>query len=206
MSLRVAAYVDGFNLYFGLKSAGFRRYYWLDVSALAQNLMKPGQVLVATHYFSARRRSTGVNAEELKRQNAYLEALAELGVTCQFGHFLKKTKTCQVCQASWAEYEEKKTDVNIALQLTLDAFDDLYDVAMVVSGDSDLCPPIETLKARFPNKRFVVALPPNRRSFDLTRVADGHVYVGEDTLRASQLPEVVTKANGHILRRPERWA
>ena len=31
---RVAAYVDGFNLYYGLKSKGWRRFYWLDIRAL----------------------------------------------------------------------------------------------------------------------------------------------------------------------------
>jgi len=25
---RVIAYIDGFNLYFGFKSAGCKRYYW----------------------------------------------------------------------------------------------------------------------------------------------------------------------------------
>lgn len=49
---RVMAYVDGFNLYFGLKAAGFKRYYWLDVAALANNLLRPGQRLVTTHYLS----------------------------------------------------------------------------------------------------------------------------------------------------------
>ena len=34
---RVIAYVDGFNLYFGLKSKGWQRYYWLDVPALVGN-------------------------------------------------------------------------------------------------------------------------------------------------------------------------
>jgi len=34
---RVIAYVDGFNLYFGLKSKGWRRYYWLNPRALALN-------------------------------------------------------------------------------------------------------------------------------------------------------------------------
>ena len=41
--MRIAAYVDGFNLYFGLKEAGFKRFYWLDVVALARNLLKPEQ-------------------------------------------------------------------------------------------------------------------------------------------------------------------
>ena len=31
---RVAVYVDGFNLYYGLKSKGWRRFYWLDIRAL----------------------------------------------------------------------------------------------------------------------------------------------------------------------------
>ena len=28
---RVSVYVDGFNLYYGLKSKGWRRYYWLNL-------------------------------------------------------------------------------------------------------------------------------------------------------------------------------
>ncbi|MBP7766428.1 MAG: hypothetical protein KA113_14680, partial [Syntrophaceae bacterium] len=41
---RVIAYIDGFNLYFGLKSKGWRRYYWLNLQALMRNLIKPYQV------------------------------------------------------------------------------------------------------------------------------------------------------------------
>ncbi|WP_460309439.1 NYN domain-containing protein, partial [Thermus brockianus] len=55
---RVIAYVDGFNLYFGLREAKLKRYYWLDVSLLAKNLLKPQQHLVATHYFTARIQDT----------------------------------------------------------------------------------------------------------------------------------------------------
>ncbi|MCS6861184.1 MAG: hypothetical protein NZT92_12780 [Abditibacteriales bacterium] len=51
---RVIAYVDGFNLYFGLRSRGWRRYYWLNLQALALNLLKPSQQLVFTKYFTAR--------------------------------------------------------------------------------------------------------------------------------------------------------
>lgn len=32
MPERVIAYVDGFNLYFGLCEAGFRRFLWLEDS------------------------------------------------------------------------------------------------------------------------------------------------------------------------------
>ena len=32
---RVSVYVDGFNLYYGLRARGWRRYYWLDLRSMA---------------------------------------------------------------------------------------------------------------------------------------------------------------------------
>lgn len=100
---RVVAYVDGFNLYFGLKEAGFRRFYWLDVIALARNLLKPDQRLISTHYFTARIRDNGRNAADQKRQVTYLEALALRGTLSQFGHYLEKTRECWRCHSRWTD-------------------------------------------------------------------------------------------------------
>ena len=138
---RVAAYIDGFNLYFGLRQSGWRRYYWLDLPAMVTSLLKPGQQLVATHYFTARICANGSNAEDAKRQNNYIDALL-----------------------TRPDYEEKMTDVNIAVQLLSDAFDDRFDTAIIVSGDSDLTTPIQRVRERFPTKRLIVAFPPNRHS------------------------------------------
>lgn len=203
--MRVAAYVDGFNLYFGLKETGFKRFYWLDVAALAGNLLKPEQRLVATHYFTARIRDNGRNIADQRRQNTYLEALALKGVQCQFGHYLEKARHCRRCHATWTDYEEKMTDVNIAIQLLNDAFDDVYDVALVLSGDSDLTTPIRRVRQRYPGKRVIAAFPPRRHSSELKRCATGYVSIGEDKLRASQLPETLTKPDGFLLSRPDSW-
>ena len=202
---RVIAYVDGFNLYFGLKVAGFKRYYWLDVATLAANLLRPNQQLAATHYFSARIRDNGHNTADRKRQNDYLEALASRGVQCQFGHYLEKNRECRTCHATWRDYEEKMTDVNIAIQLLTDAFDDGFDVALVISGDSDLTTPIQRVRQRFPAKRVIVAFPPRRQSSELKRSASGFLSIGEDKLRASQFPDPVVKPNGFALQRPATW-
>lgn len=51
---RVSVYVDGFNLYYGLKSKGWRHYYWLDLRRLSEKLLRPGQRLVMVRYFTAR--------------------------------------------------------------------------------------------------------------------------------------------------------
>ena len=69
---RVVAYVDGFNLYHGLKAGYGRRYHWLDLQALVRDLLRPGQELLEVQYFTARVRD---NPDAELRQALYLEAL-----------------------------------------------------------------------------------------------------------------------------------
>jgi len=45
---KVVAYVDGFNLYFGLRDSKWRRYYWLNVGALCNSLLRENQELLVT--------------------------------------------------------------------------------------------------------------------------------------------------------------
>jgi len=107
------------------------------------------------------------------------------------------------------------TDVNIAIQLLLDALDDAFDVALVISGDSDLTTPIHRVRQRFPAKRVIVAFPPRRYSSELKRprrysselkrCASGYLSIGEDKLRANQLPDSIVKPNGFMLQRPATW-
>jgi len=69
---RVISYVDGFNLYYGLKSQRWQRYLWLDVQALSRKLLKPDQTLVRTKYFTARVSQPpdkGEAPEQLHRSN-----------------------------------------------------------------------------------------------------------------------------------------
>ena len=68
---RVVAYIDGFNLYFGMKSKGWRRYLWLDLQQLCQRLLKPGQSLQATKYFTSRVSPTPSNPHKGKRQGKH---------------------------------------------------------------------------------------------------------------------------------------
>ena len=75
---RVVVYIDGFNLYYGLRSRGWRRYYWLDLRRLSENLLRPRQVLAAIRYFTARILPEPDDRDKPVRQSMYLEALATL--------------------------------------------------------------------------------------------------------------------------------
>ena len=203
---RVIAYVDGFNLYFGLRSRKWRRYYWLDLHRMAQNLLRSGQQLIETKYFSSRISATRADPQKARRQVVYLEALQTLpGVRIFFGHYLENPVECRRCGATWISHDEKMTDVNIATELLTDAFDDRFDTALLVTADSDLTRPIEVVRSRYPGKRVVLAFPPNRFSERLKQVGSAYFTIGRDALAASQLPDHVTKPDGFVLQRPAKW-
>lgn len=92
---RVILYVDGFNLNFGVRSKGWRKYYWLDLPALGTSLLEPDQQLVKTHYFTSRIRVTTGNADDARRQNNCIDALVARGVNLQTGQYLEKKRTCR---------------------------------------------------------------------------------------------------------------
>jgi uncharacterized LabA/DUF88 family protein len=200
---QVMAYVDGFNLYHGIKARHGRRYLWLDLEGLARRLLKPGQRLAGITYFTASVRN---DPAALARQNAYLSALrAVTSVEVVRGRFQHKRATCHSCGASWTTYEEKETDVNIAVRLVEDAALQRYDTALVISADSDLCPAVRSAKRLHPSGKVVIVFPPNRHSDELKRAGDSAFSVGDAVLRRAQLPETVTDHRGVVFTCPATW-
>jgi uncharacterized LabA/DUF88 family protein len=199
---RVAAYIDGFNLYFGIRTDG-RRHLWLDLEGLVRSLLKPQQQLVALRYFTARVRNDPA-AEQ--HQDIYLKALEAHSSVLEIrqGRFQRKSKTCYSCRSAWIEYEEKETDVSLAVSLLEDGVNGLYDTALIISADSDMTPAVRALKRLAPGVRVVAALPPNRNSAGLTAVCDAAFPIGIAKIRQAQLPKVVMDGS-HPLGRPEHW-
>ncbi len=204
---RVIFYIDGFNLYYGLKSKSWKRYYWLDVERLANRLLRPGQTLAATRYFTARVVSSEPrDAGKKTRQDAYLGALATLpGVSIHYGDFARTRRHCRVCDSTWWVYEEKMTDVNIAVKILSDANADRFDTAVIVSGDGDLTGPVKEVRTLYPDKRVVIAFPPGRHSANLRNAANRNFTIGRSALRDSQFPDVIIKPDGYPLSRPVEW-
>lgn len=201
---RVIAYIDGFNLYFGLKSKGWRRYYWLNLQALAGNLLKPYQVLNKTKYFTAR---ISGSPDKQKRQTTYIEALGTLSnFEIIYGKYQLNPRNCKKCNFFEQVPSEKMTDVNIAVELMSDAFLDQYDVAYLLSADSDLTHVITRIRSLFPEKKIVIAFPPGRYSKDLANRARFSFPVGRAELAKSLFPPEVTKPDGYILKCPDLWA
>ncbi len=97
------------------------------------------------------------------------------------------------------------TDVNIATQILIDAYQDKYDMAMLISGDSDLVPPIKAIHDNFKSKRVFVAFPPKRHNNTVALQAKGSMIIGRKKLVNSQFPKEVTKKDGFVLKKPKEW-
>lgn len=167
---RVIAYVDGFNLYFGLKSKGWKDCYWLNIQLLIKNLLKPAQILMKTKYFTARVSSP---SEKQKRQATFIEALGTLkNFQIFYGHYLTTPYKCRQCGATYSIIKEKMTDVNIAVEMLTDASKNIFDVAILISADSDLRPVLSRVKTLFPDKKLIVFFHPNRFSKALKDISN----------------------------------
>jgi uncharacterized LabA/DUF88 family protein len=147
--MKTALYIDGFNLYYSaVKGTSLR---WLDPVALASRAF-PRNRIAYTKFFTAKVSAMPGDPDQPNRQYVYWRALRTIpNFEIILGEFRTRVvraavanpppKTIEVFKT-----EEKGSDVNLASHLLLDGFQNRYDVAIVISGDSDLVTPIKMVR------------------------------------------------------------
>ncbi len=111
---------------------------------------------------------------------------------------------CDTCGDVTEKANEKETDVNFAMNVLEDALNDKFDIAYLVTADSDFVPLVKRIR-QMPRKQVIVFFPPERASNDLRNACDDARPLWKSLIRASQLPDSVTKANGVVLQKPAFW-
>jgi uncharacterized LabA/DUF88 family protein len=199
---RVIVYIDGFNLYFGIREAGLDNCRWLNLEKMVSKLLKPNQILKEIKYFTSR---VSNNPDKQKRQSTYIDALESTKIKILYGNYQDGSEECRRCGHIWRTAKEKMTDVNIATSMIVDAFNDLFDMALLISGDSDLVPPIKAVHTNFNKKRVVIAFPPKRHNASMALVAKGSLIIGKKTLIDSQFDSEIKSKTGYLLKKPVKW-
>lgn len=215
----VAAYVDGFNLYYGMKHKYRRKYLWLDVVEMIRQI-RPGDQIEVVRYFSAIVKGEPAAAVN---QQTYIDALrARHGATdvldVQVGRFKdRKIKPCRVCRAlyrcqcprQYKGYEEKETDVGIGAMMVADAALGVGNVSLFVSADTDFVPAVKAVGLVAPGRSVYIALPPGSTGASSRLTSFPYVssfFINEPALRNAQLPATVTDpAAGRTYTRPGKW-
>ena len=99
--------------------------------------------------------------------------------------------------------EEKGSDVNLATYLLMDVFDGDCELSVVISNDSDLATPIQSVRERFGIK--VGILNPHRnRSWTLFNRADLYRPIRKGPLSASQFADKLQDSDGAFMK-PAGW-
>jgi uncharacterized LabA/DUF88 family protein len=127
------------------------------------------------------------------------------GVQVVYGESKRKQKRCNLCHKNFWTVEEKQTDVNIALKLFQLAVQDVYDKAIIISGDTDLLPAVKAVQVTFPTKSIGVVIPIGRASEDFKKHADFHFKMKDHQLQASRFPDVIALSGGGTLMCPPKW-
>ena len=99
--------------------------------------------------------------------------------------------------------EEKGSDVNLVSYLLMDGFDNDYELAVVVSNDSDLQLPISMARERL-SKVVGVFDPSSRRSFQLSEAASWYRRLRRGPLTASKFPDELADSQG-VVTKPSGW-
>lgn len=210
-------YIDGYNLYYGLLKG--TSYKWLDLEKFARALLGDEHQILSISYFTSPVKTYPHDLEAVDRQKTYLHALAEMGrVKTVLGFYAKRKAmlpaydpACRGCPAAGngllkvIKFEEKRSDVNIAVSMLLDAARTEEDCAALVTGDSDQVSAIEAVRYAY-GKRVLVFNPHETFSENLKRAASYYKNIPRDLPAKCQLPDAIpVGTHGNFIRRPAAW-
>ncbi len=217
-SLRTIVYIDGFNLYYGLKQKYGRKYMWLNIEKFARNVTPAHGVLVSAKYFTSKLKGSSTKPEKVRRQSQFLRAVDTLfpnvvTIEGNYQSFQGHCKhcdnfiNCQHCGTPYVKPNEKKTDVNIATSMLVDAFENHCDVQILVSGDSDYEFTLQELRRLFPQKEIIVAFPPKRRNNQLLGddKCTSSFDIPEDAFSGAQFPDRILIDGKKPIEKPKEW-
>lgn len=208
--MRTFVYVDGFNLYYGaLKDTPYK---WLDLNRLCRQVLNPANQIAGIKYFTARVSARPEDPDQPTRQQTYLRALQTIpNLEIIYGHFLVNEVVLPTAnpgpgEPKWSKVlkpEEKGSDVNLAVHLVNDAHKGVFEVAAIISNDSDLCEAVRIVR----NERKLtvgVICPHKKPSRELLRCASFFKSIRPSALAKSQFPQTLADTHGSF-HKPQSW-
>jgi uncharacterized LabA/DUF88 family protein len=142
---RVSIFIDGSNLYHSLKDINVKKINFRKfLSLLTKN-----KLLVSTFYYNASL-NRGIDKEKYWEQQKFFDFLRKLPdfkvILCRMRKHQRDGKIT---------FDVKGDDVHLAVDLVSGAYENLYDSAIILSGDEDFVPAIQ--KAQKLGKKVINA-------------------------------------------------
>jgi len=222
---RVTFLIDGFNLYHSVVDLGVEqglRVKWLNIYSLCSSflpLISRDAATAEIYYFSAFAYHLN-DTSIIKRHQDYVECLKSTDIIPQMARFKPKEVRCPfysqlvrstltnvVCpiNGAFTKHEEKETDIAIAAKLFEIMSKDKCDTAILVTGDTDLAPAVETCKGLFPAKAMRFAFPYRRHNHELKVLLPDSFKIHKGSYTGHLFPDPVTLSDGTRIHKPTSW-
>ena len=164
---RVAIYIDGSNLYHKLKKLGVSDTLKFDYKAFCQFLGRGREITSCRYYVGVVKAKENDNrSQELRRyQQKLFSCLENCDIVIKRGYLMENE----------GKFHEKGVDVKIATDLLIGAYENYYDIAILVSSDTDLIPAIKHIK--YLKKEIEYIGFSNSPSFGLQKYANNSILL-----------------------------
>jgi uncharacterized LabA/DUF88 family protein len=171
-------FIDGNNFYYKLKdfvSGKPENFSLIDFNYISflNNLIKEDSLVEIRYYIGAVKRQSGPDKQKSEKlyanQQKFLAKLQQQGIVTIMGNLIQHPDK---------SFHEKGVDVRLAVEMIRFAREDKYDVAFLLSSDTDLVPAVEEVHSF--NKIVVYVGYSKGQSFGLTKVSDNTILLREE--------------------------
>lgn len=206
---KVYVYVDSFNLYYGALKPN-PSYKWLNIEKLVTSLLPDNNYSIEKIKFcTARVSASEFDLDKPVRQNIYFRALSTLkNLKFIWGKYKSKPIRIQITKdvkIQGKTFEEKGTDVNVAVHMVHDAYENNFDVAVLISNDSDVAEALRIVRDEL--KKEIWLINPGLQSpttKSLSRYASEVRKIRFAQIKNSQFPNELKDDIG-IFHKPKTW-
>lgn len=207
--VKTNVYVDGFNLYYGCIKG--TPYKWLNILELCRRSLPSHYEIHRIRYFTALVQPRPGDPHQGVRQQTFIRALQTLPMlSTHYGNFLQSQVRMPLVNPPVAgpatalvvKTEEKGSDVNLATYLLVDAYEDDFQAAVVITDDSDLAEPITVVRHRL--RHHVTVLSPRGKSRKLSQAATRFRKINPRNLAESLFPPILNDEHG-VITKPTAW-
>ncbi len=221
---RVRVYIDWFNFYHNLKEKypDKSNYKWINYRKLVESYLSANEKINWVYFFTAYY-TENKSSHRYQRHKIFNRALMANWINIILWTFIDKYRTLHcgsikwvkppesipdISIIDWIEYhtkEEKKTDVNLAVKIVEDSYEDRFDIAYIATCDTDIVPAIFLAKKKFPNKRFINLRIANSIWRDIQEICDSCIEITKKDFENAIMEDEVIEKNWNKITIPTEW-
>jgi len=175
---KVYFFIDGSNFYKGIKKQGLKSWEatHIDLKSFCTALINPKiHKLIRIYYYDAPLKQNWDVKRSRSQQQFFQRLRSQENVELKLGRL----------EGKYPDIKEKGIDVQLSIDLIRFAYNNSYDIGIIISADGDYTPTIQLAKDM--GKNIYNAYFPGSASYHIKNIVDKFIPINKDLVINSQL-------------------